>query len=346
MGLGCARLSACLLFSAVASTAAGGEPVTLRFASEAPDGTGWARELRAFGRELEAATNGEVRTKWFLSGIAGDELEIAERIKREQLDGVISGGMLCERLSPSLRTLRIPALFRDREEAIFVMNKMKPFFDDELLQAGFVNLIEGGYGFSVLFTRNPIRSLADLKKERIWIWELDETLLRLFPEMFQRVTLPVAKAGAAYDAGNIDGFVAIPTGALAFQWSSRARYVVDLRVAFLTGCMLVARRSFDALSHEAQQTMRTAAAKLQVRVQDLGQRQDELLLGGLFAKQGLKAMPISDQLRNEFERAVQAGEAQAEARIPAGTLFPMGAREFVRRQLADFRRQRSQTSSR
>jgi TRAP-type C4-dicarboxylate transport system substrate-binding protein len=339
-------VGAALLLCLLSSPVAGGEPVVLRFATDAPDGSAWVREMRAFGREVQTATNDEVRLKLYVSGVAGDELQIAERIKRDQLDGIISAGMICARLSPSMRTLRIPALFRDRDEASFVMNRMKPFFDDEFVQAGFVNLIDYGFGFSVFFTRKPFRSLEELKKQRIWMWELDETLLRLFPDLFQRVLLPVANAASAYDAGTIDGFLSIPTGALAFQWSSRARYVADLHVAFLTGCMLLARRSFDGLSHEAQQALRTAAAKTQARAQDLNQRQDELLLGGLFAKQGLKTLPISDRLRSEFEAAVQKGELEAEQRIPSGTLFPMGAREFVRRQLAEYRRRKSETSSR
>src|SRR5206468_969252 len=48
------------------------EPVTLRLATIAPDGTAWAREVRAFNRDVEALTHGQVRFKWYLGAIAGD----------------------------------------------------------------------------------------------------------------------------------------------------------------------------------------------------------------------------------------------------------------------------------
>ena len=66
----------------------------VRMATPAPEGTGWAREIHAISREVEAATHDGVKLKWYLGGIAGDELQMGERVRRDQLDGVGSGGML------------------------------------------------------------------------------------------------------------------------------------------------------------------------------------------------------------------------------------------------------------
>src|SRR6476659_6363188 len=63
------------------------DEVVLRLASVAPSGTAWARELKAFARDVEAATNGAVRIKWYLGAITGDEAESIARIGRKQLDG-------------------------------------------------------------------------------------------------------------------------------------------------------------------------------------------------------------------------------------------------------------------
>src|SRR5690242_9450561 len=94
------------------------EPAHLiRIATLAPDGTGWAHEMRAFSHEVEAETHDAVRIKWYFGGIAGDDLETGERVKREQLEGVGSGGPLCERVAPSMKALRILGLFRDLDEA-------------------------------------------------------------------------------------------------------------------------------------------------------------------------------------------------------------------------------------
>src|SRR4051794_39797241 len=79
------------------------EPRILRLGTIAPDGTAWAREFNTFAREVETETGKQVKVKWYFGGIAGDESEMLERVRRGQLDGAASGGPLCERLSPSLR---------------------------------------------------------------------------------------------------------------------------------------------------------------------------------------------------------------------------------------------------
>src|SRR4051794_4457037 len=82
--------------------------VTLRLAAIAPDGTAWARELREASRGAEAASRGRVRLKWYFGGIAGQEYDAAQRIDRGQLDGMASGGPVCQRVSPTLLVFNVP----------------------------------------------------------------------------------------------------------------------------------------------------------------------------------------------------------------------------------------------
>ena len=47
------------------------------------------------------------------------------------------------------------------------------------------------------------------------------------------VPLPLDKARRAYDEARIDGFLALPTAALAFQWSAQANYLSNLHVGYI-----------------------------------------------------------------------------------------------------------------
>src|SRR6187399_1902252 len=84
-------------------TSVGRADQVLRIGTIIPDGTAWAREVKALGREVESETRGGLRMKWYMGGVAGDEMEMAERVKRGQLDGILSGSVLCEKLAPSLQ---------------------------------------------------------------------------------------------------------------------------------------------------------------------------------------------------------------------------------------------------
>jgi TRAP-type C4-dicarboxylate transport system substrate-binding protein len=281
-------------------TVARAEPIKLRMATIAPQGTAWARELAAFGRDVETGTHGAVIVKIYYGSVAGDEFTVIERIKRDQLDGGI-GSESCMLLAPSMNVTRIVGLFNSSEESAYVLGRLRPLLDQEFLAKGFVNLGEANLGPEVLFTRLPVANVADLRKTRLWIWDLDIALAKQSPALGLTVApLPIEQAGPAYDDKRVDGFVAIPTAGLAFQWSSRARYLEDLRVTYRPGCMFVAGRSFDALPIEAQQYLRTASAKLRVRINDIGAKEADSLLGGLFARQGMQRVQLTASFRNEF----------------------------------------------
>jgi len=312
------RLIALLLLSTVAHA----EPRVVRLASVAPSGTGWAHELQAVADDVAAATEGRVKIKWYFGGIAGDDLQVGERIARGQLDGAASGGILCSKLAPSMRVLRVLGVFQNRDEAAFVMGRLKPTLDEEFAAAGVTNLVEVGLGSDVLFSREPIRSMKDLRRMPQWVWDLDDVMRLQLPLIgIKAVPLPLGEAAAAYDDKRVDGYIALPTAALAFQWSAQVKYVSELYMGFLSGCLIVSNRAFDALPIEGQTAFRSAAAKLQRRVEDLGREQDRAILNGMFARQGLQSVPVSAEFRAEFfDLARQARDQLRDRLVPHALL--------------------------
>jgi TRAP-type C4-dicarboxylate transport system substrate-binding protein len=327
-----ARWGAAVVALAAATTASA-EPIVLRMATPAPEGTAWAREGHALERDIAELTRGQVRMKWYLGGIAGDEMTMLDRVKRDQLDGIASGGMLCQKLAPTMRALRVVGLFQGRDESGYVAGRLKDTLDSEFLKAGFVNLGEIGVGPDVIFSRTPIASLADLKKTPLWIWDLDEVYNATLVAMGLRVVpRPLDQAYKAFERGELDGFLAVPTAALAFQWSTEARYYTDLRSSFLRGCLIIASRAYDQLPIDGQQAVRKATARVIARLEEIGREQDDELLGRLFEKQGLQRVPVSETFRAEFFAAARA----ARERLPA-RLVPDALIQRVLGLLADYR---------
>ena len=151
------------------SAAVAGEEQTLRIGSIVPDGTGWARGLRAMAREVDAKTGGALKMKLYLGGIAGDELEMMDRVRRGQLDGMLSGSVACETYAPSLRVARIPGMLETWDEASFVLGRLRPLIEDEARRNGFTYLGDAVIGPSILFLRTAVHDLAEIKRQRLWI---------------------------------------------------------------------------------------------------------------------------------------------------------------------------------
>jgi TRAP-type transport system periplasmic protein len=292
-------LVSCVVLAAALPAAA--EPTTLRLATSAPDGTAWARLFKGLARDVAADSNGELAVKWYFGSIAGNEIEMLDRMKRGQLDGVLSGGILCMRLAPTMRVLRLLTLFQSRDEASYVTGRLRPIIDAEFIKSGYQNMGEGGLGSDILFTRTPVRSLAELRKLRVWVWDLDEPMRTQLTALgVPIVPLPVEEASRAYEEHRIDGFLAVPAAALAFQWSAQTKYMSQIRMGFLTGCLIVTNRAFDALPVTARRALQTSTAKLGARIEDLGHTQDDELVNRLFAKQGLATVPVSKPFAAEF----------------------------------------------
>jgi TRAP-type C4-dicarboxylate transport system substrate-binding protein len=308
--------------SAPPVAASGGARYVLRMATTAPDGTVWGRELRAFTQEVENLTHGEVKVKMYFGGIAGDEIGTVDRMRRGQLDAVASGGMLCQQLSPSFRIMRLRGLYDSHDEAQWVLQHLKPIFDEEFKQRGYEHIGSSMLGVDVFFLRNRITSFQELKRQRLWRWNLDEVGIPNDRAIgMQVVPLPVEDAGRAYDDGQIDGFSSVPAAAVGFQWFSRAKYLVDLRIGYLWACMLIASRTFDRLPMEHRQALHAAAAKLAVRIDDVSRQQDALLLSSLFQKEGLNVITVTDAMRADFRAdARRAIEQLTDKLVPKALL--------------------------
>lgn len=303
-----------------------------RVATLIPDGSAWGREVRALMRNLESSTNGHVRLKTYFDGVAGDEAEQMDRIRRGQLDGSFCG-MLCERVAPSMRIVRLPGMFQNRDEAAAIMNALQPEFEAEAAKAGYVLPVTTGLGPDVYFTRAPIHSMAELRSVKLWRWNIDEIGISTSRAMgLQIVPAPVNDASHGLDAGSLDGMVTVPQAALAWQWLARARYLTDLRGSYLWGCMVLSASAFNALSAEHKTAFRAAMAQFSTRMEDVGRQQDEEVLSGRLRRVGAVPVPVSGTFRSDFFAAAKAARERVDEKMISPALV-----DRVLKMLADYR---------
>jgi TRAP-type C4-dicarboxylate transport system substrate-binding protein len=177
--------------------------------------------------------------------------------------------------------------------------------------------------------------MEDLKRAKLWSWNLDEVFVATWPMLgMHLVPLPIDQAYGAFEDKRIDGFIAVPTSALAFQWSTEARYVTDLRMGFLRACVLITTRAFDPLPIEARNALLNSSAAGMMQLEQLGREQDDELLGGLFAKQGMKTVVPSEAFRADFFAQARAARDQL---VAQGALMKPELLQRVLTLLADYR---------
>src|ERR1051325_11363856 len=98
---------------------------------------------------------------------------------------------------------------------------------------------------------------------------------------------PIDNASTLYSEGKIDGFLAMPSAMLAFQWSAQAHHMTEVGSNYLVACLTFSDKSISKLPLPQQQIMRSATAKLAVRLEVVGAEMDEKLMNGLFGRAGV-----------------------------------------------------------
>jgi TRAP-type C4-dicarboxylate transport system substrate-binding protein len=333
------RVALAAAFVALLSSAgpAAADRVVWRLATSAPDQTSWAKELRAFARDVESSTDGQLAIKWYFGGMAGDEREAMERVAKAQLDGLASG-IICGTVAPSMKALNVPGVVQGRDEANYVSQKMQPLYASEAQKAGFTLLFTAGLGPTMVFSRKPVRTIQELRSTKLWRWNLDEWGVLATSEMGMPVAAVSLDDGTRmYEDGQIDGFATMPAAALAFQWSTMARYITPLPIGYVQGCMLVANRAWDRLNQRQRDAVMSAGAKCAHRFEEVGREQDQQLLGGLFERQGLKTVPVSPSLRAQFFEAARAARERL-----GDKLLSRAQLDQIMHLLADYRAEHGQ----
>lgn len=331
----CFVVSALAMVSFAGRLAAADEPKhKLRIATEAPDGTAWANIFHRFASDVEKDTKGDVEAKFYLNGIAGTEDEVFKRLDAGTLDGAVSGGPICRKVMPSMRVFEVIALFQNQEEATYALRELNPALEAEAHKAGYDLLTTGSLGPVVMFTREPITSMAELQQTRLWAWDLNEVLLKEATAMkLKIVATAVEAAQEAFDDKRVDGFATTPVTALAFQWYVGTKHLTDLRLGYLMGCFVLRQSALDALPPDQQAIVRKNAVKMGARIDAENKRSDQKLIGETYERLGVKSSPVSKKFRAEFFEAARAGRKG----LDEAHLVPQDLLDKVTQMLADYR---------
>jgi TRAP-type C4-dicarboxylate transport system substrate-binding protein len=266
--------------------------IEIKVATVAPDGSGWMREMRAGAAEIEERSEGRVTIKFYPGGIMGNDSQVLRKIRVGQLQGgAFTSGGVAERYA-GFNLYGIPLLFRSLEEVDYVRERVDPALEVGLAEAGFVSFgfIEGG--FAHLMANEPISTVEDMRRRKVWSPEGDPIGFRVLEAMgLSPVVLPPTDVLTGLQTGLLDVVAASPVVALVLQWHTKVRYVTDLPVSYGLGIFAIDSRVFHQLSADDQTLVRTVMGDVMQRL-DSGSRQDNIDAREVLEQSGLEFVPV------------------------------------------------------
>lgn len=274
----------------------------IKFATVAPKASTWMNIMEQLDAEVQKATGGQVKFKFYPGGVQGDEKDVIRKIRIGQLHGGGFTGVGMGQILPTSRLLDLPYLFRNAAEVDTVLEGMFPTFAGLFEDKDFVLLGWAEVGFVHFFTKNPVRSLGDLGKQKLWLWEGDPLAGAYFQELgLKPVPLALPDVLTSFQTGMINGAYASPYGASVLQWQTRVKFVSDPPMACAAGAVLVSRKAWDQIPAQFQPKVKEIARR-KLRQLTAASRKDNQTALDAFVKAGItRVRPASDAEAQKFE---------------------------------------------
>lgn len=266
---------------------------TLKIATLAPDGSTWMREMRAAAATVHERSEGRVEVKLYPGGVMGNDATVLRKIRLGQLHGGAFTGSELSAVYRDAQIYSVPFLLRGDAEVDAVREAFDARIAEGFAENGFEAVAITGVGFAYLMSVPPIRTRDDLQQAKVWVPQNDYIAEVTFRTGgVQPIPLPLADAFTSLQTGLVDTVATTPTGAIALQWHTKLRYVVDLPLSYVVGYVVLSQRAFRQLEAGDQQIVREAFATAGANI-DAANRRDNAQALEALRGQGLELIAPS-----------------------------------------------------
>lgn len=285
------QFALCLALSAVLAGLGYAEPVKLRMGSATADADTDVYKITymELSRALDELAPGEFEVSFFPNRQLGDEKEMVQGLQLGTLDLAAITNSVVANVVPSFVVNDLPFLFADQETAVRVLDGP---LGDELLAdldaKGITGLAfcEAGYRHMLNNVR-PVTVPEDVVGSKYRVMQSP-----IFIEMFAHLDgspVPMAWGDTitAFQQGAIDG-IEVPAWVVSgANLDEIAKYMSLTRHVYSVAPLMMSKITFNRLTEEQQQTLRTAARTACAAERVQSAEQEAQIIEDLSAKGGM-----------------------------------------------------------
>ncbi len=308
------------------------DPVVLKVATVAPEGSVWLKVMRKMAEELKKETEGRLEVKFFAGGVLGDDKVVLDKMRFGQVHAAGLTGVGLGELVPEVRVMELPFQYSSYRQVDCVLEAFQEEFARKFEEKGFVLLGWSDQGFVYVFSKNRIQSPTDMKGAKPWVWEADVLAKAVFKAIgLSPVPLALQDVFTSLQTGLVDTVYVSPVAAIALQWYTKVSYMVDMPIADGAGAIVIAKATFDRLPADIQAALRDKvpkyAAKLSRATRQLNDKSIQVL-----AEKGITILkPDPAQVAGFEARGLEA------ARSLVGQLYPAALLDRVLKRIQQCR---------
>ncbi len=284
-----------LILLAAPATRAEQQPVTIKLATLAPEGTIFYDSLLKMANEWSRLSNGKVQVKIYAGGIAGSEDDMVRKIRIGQLHAATISSVGMMQIDASYAALQVPGMMASYDELDYCRRQLAPQIEKRFADKGFVITNYCDLGHMYFFTSKKTASIAELQKKKICTFAGDQASKEIWAKAgFNAVDIPLSEMLTALQTGLIDGFLDTPVFALSLQIFAKAPHMISISYGIAIGATIIQKSQWNKIEPDLQKAFIKASQDLVTQSQPEVRSMDEKAITEM-KKYGLQLTEVAPQ---------------------------------------------------
>jgi len=281
----------------------------IKIATLSPDGTAWMKAMRAGADDIKEKTQGRVVFKFYPGGVMGSDKSVLRKIRIGQLHGgAVTSGSL-RSIYPDMDIYGLPYLFSNQKQVDAVRVELDKYIFEGLEKKGFIGFGLAGGGFSYMMSEGIINSVESVQSKKVWMPADSEVALTVFRTAgISPAPLPLADVLTGLQTGLIDTVFASPIGAIALQWHTKIKYIVDVPLTYLSALLVIDKKIFNKLKLDDREIVRNVMSDV-FKLIEIKNQEDNISARQALKNNGIEFIKLSESDMRDWleigQRAMQ-----------------------------------------
>ena len=316
------------------------QTTVVKLATLVPDGSVWDKILRSMGDQWSKETQGRVVLRIYPGGVAGDEPDIVRKMRIGQIQAAALSATGLAAIDPAFNMFGIPNFFASYDELFGVLSRMEPTLKAKLEAKGFVMLNWGHGGWVYFFSKQPLRTVEELKKAKMFVWAGDDRQVEQWKSNgFRCVPLAVTDVLTGLQSGLIEAYPTTPLAALSMQWFRTTPYMLQMALGPLVGAFVINKATWNKISEADRRTLMAACKRAEALLDTEVPKQDSTSVVEM-TRRGLTVVTL-----NPAEAAGWRKAADQFAVGVRGSMVPVDVMDLAERERAAYRKSRGKPAT-